>query len=381
MPLTGHENDIAQRFSEEREEIQGFVSLLLAELPLRDLQIQQINRTLRRFEIEQLPVRHPERECYDFTREEVADLLKAVPKTVAGIDEAWDDYDARRGFVPTLLHEPAATENLSLLLEWTDFFLRRISRDPDDEEIIGLIDAVLRDAESKQHAMEMENQLPLEELHELLHLAAETAKNDRLEENIADLRAVQRKIEELPLRGKVSIPGDQIHALRQGFILLMTAFDAAVTDLIRAGLRNDFYRRIRLFGDKEKVSLEEIAEAGGDSALKDLMIERQLKKRYLKELLQLLRGFGVPLVPPGSQFDPVALIELVLRRNLHVHQRGIVDARYLDPDSDDGKPKFNLYSLNLGDYAEIDKAYFQRACELCENCVQCLAAWRHPHAT
>ena len=41
------------------------------------------------------------------------------------------------------------------------------------------------------------------------------------------------------------------------------------------------------------------------------------------------------------------LIELVLRRNVHVHNRGIVDSRYLDENK-------NIDRLNQGDVAVIE---------------------------
>jgi hypothetical protein len=72
---------------------------------------------------------------------------------------------------------------------------------------------------------------------------------------------------------------------------------------------------------------------------------------------------------------PVQLVELVLRRNLHVHNRGVVDERYLESDSMSGKPKYNLYNLKPGDAATIDDSYFQTAIRLCSNCVEHVVKW------
>ena len=98
-----------------------------------------------------------------------------------------------------------------------------------------------------------------------------------------------------------------------------------------------------------KVSLEEIGEAGSFEALRDQIIEDQLKKRYVKDLLGLLKTLGVPLVDEENGDRHVQIIELVLRRNEHVHNRGEVDERYLEADPQSKNPKYNLYNLKLGD--------------------------------
>lgn len=105
------------------------------------------------------------------------------------------------------------------------------------------------------------------------------------------------------------------------------------------------------------------------------MIEEQLKKRYVKDVLGLLQSLSVQCVDDTAGDRPVQLVELVLRRNVHVHNRGVVDERYLEPDPMTLKPKYNLYNLKLGDSAIIDDGYFQTAIRLCNNCVERLVKW------
>ena len=69
------------------------------------------------------------------------------------------------------------------------------------------------------------------------------------------------------------------------------------------------------------------------------------------------------------------LIELVLRRNVHVHNRGVVDERYLERDQQTGKARFNLYNWNLGQAAIIDELYWESANRLCKGCVERVADW------
>ncbi len=105
------------------------------------------------------------------------------------------------------------------------------------------------------------------------------------------------------------------------------------------------------------------------------MIEDQLKRRYVKDLLGLLQALGVSLVDEKKGDRHVQLVELVLRRNVHVHNQGEADEWYLEAGPQSQKPKYNLYNLKLGDIACIDMPYLEMANSLCENCVDRLADW------
>lgn len=98
------------------------------------------------------------------------------------------------------------------------------------------------------------------------------------------------------------------------------------------------------------------------------------KIRYLKDLLFLLNDLGVSCVDDSSGDRFADLVELVLRRNVHVHNRGVVDERYLERDQE-GQPQFNLFGLSVGDLAPIDESYWKQAVRLCRNCVALIAAW------
>lgn len=132
---------------------------------------------------------------------------------------------------------------------------------------------------------------------------------------------------------------------------------------------------IKTFGKHEKLSLEALGDTGSFEALREQIIEEQLKKRYVKDLILLLPSFGVQCVDEGAGDRIVHLIELVLRRNVHVHNRGVVDERYLEADAASGKPKYNLFNLNLGENAAIDQGYFENAIRLSTNCVNGILAW------
>jgi hypothetical protein len=178
----------------------------------------------------------------------------------------------------------------------------------------------------------------------------------------------------LELVARMIQPKAEINILRQGFILLLTAFDAAVFDLVRVAFNKDFFSLIGVFGKQEKISLQTLARYCSFDQFRDEVIEEQLKSLYLKELLFLLDGLGVQCVDKERGERLVDLVELVMRRNVHVHNRGIVDERYLERD-EQGTPRYNIYNLSLGSIAEIDAPYWEHANLLCRNCVENLAKW------
>jgi hypothetical protein len=168
-----------------------------------------------------------------------------------------------------------------------------------------------------------------------------------------------------PVRAQSASPNSEIHIYRQGLILLMTTFDVAVFDLARAALRADFFGLISKFGN-DKLSLQEIGAFGDLDALRDGIIEQQLKKVFIRELLFLLQKMGATLTDSKDRFPE--LIEIVLRRNLHVHNRGFVDEKYLEGN-------FNIYELKLGDFAVVDWSYFLQAVELLTETVKQISRW------
>ena len=61
--------------------------------------------------------------------------------------------------------------------------------------------------------------------------------------------------------------------------------------------------------------------------MRDRIIEEQLKKRYVKDLIGIMADLGVKHVDEKEGDKHIDLIELIQRRNIHVHNRGVVDER------------------------------------------------------
>ena len=154
----------------------------------------------------------------------------------------------------------------------------------------------------------------------------------------------------------------------------MTIFDAAIFDLMRVAVTDDFFNKISMLGEKDKVSLDEFANFESFQEFRDNLIERQLRNKHVKELLFILNKLGVPLVHKTKTITFAHLIELINRRNIHLHNRGRVDSQYLVRYVEK-KNKYNVYNFSLGDVDVIDIKYWLNANDLVSQCVGNVSDW------
>lgn len=188
------------------------------------------------------------------------------------------------------------------------------------------------------------------------------------------LEYVLEKSEEIDIAIRMLRPEAEINVLRQGFILLMTIFDATMFDLMRVAISKDFFRLIGTFSKQDKISLESFSKYNTFDRFRDDIIEEQLKAKYLKDVFSILDNQKVQYIDDRSGFKSIHLKEMIQRRNIHIHNRGRVDERYLERDNN-GKPKYNVYDFNLGSIAHIDFQYWEMANRLCKDCIDHVANW------
>ena len=181
-------------------------------------------------------------------------------------------------------------------------------------------------------------------------------------------------VDELSFIAETTSPGAWLSAWRQAFIVLVAAFDATVFDLVREALHRDFFGVITRLSRGGKLKLGELDQVCSWQEVQEDLIERELKLLYLKDLLVILDA-GCGGLTDTSAGDTLGhLVEVVNRRNCHMHNQGIVDERYLGG-KDEEKSEFNVYRLSVGDVAHIDEAYWDTANRLCANAVTRIAAW------
>lgn len=209
---------------------------------------------------------------------------------------------------------------------------------------------------------------------EMIDYAIKAAIFIEKQNHFIELVNIEEKIDDLKFNIRMLNPNAEVNVLRQGFIILMTIFDATVFDIMKIALKKDFFKLISIFGKQEKIALKELTDYISFEDFRDKIIEEQLRTKYLKDLLFILGHLNIDCVDATAGDNFIQIIELVQRRNIHIHNRGIVDEKYLEKD-DSGKPKYNFYNLSLNNVVEINKSYLELANRLCKNCITYIANW------
>jgi hypothetical protein len=366
-----HLEDIKARFLNEQNYVLRYVEFLQSASAVRDSDIAEISNILHRHKLPKVPrPKYWSTSREQYSLDELTTLVDALRAIMPDINTKISEYENNLDKLPA----PKGLEQVdarSILGEWIDYMMHALEHDSSLEAIAAVKQKALEHEEEIIHEMGDEAE-PMQS--EDFDYAIQSALFIIARRRLNEILYVRDRYIDLDLAARMIQPKAEINILRQGFILLLTAFDAAVFDLVRVAFTKDFFRLIGVFGKQEKISLEALARYGSFDRFRDEVIEEQLKARYLKDLLFLLDGLGVQCIDKARGERLIELVELVMRRNVHVHNRGIVDERYLERDQK-GKPQFNIYNLALGSVAEIDGPYWERANRLCRNCVDNLAAW------
>ncbi len=145
-----------------------------------------------------------------------------------------------------------------------------------------------------------------------------------------------------------------LNIYRQSFIVLMTAFDAAVFDLAKVIMERDFFDFCNKNADKltDNYKLKDIVKGGSFEAFQADVVEKILKNNYVSGLLKMLHSYKKDYFIIEARDVYQEICEIIARRNLHVHKRGIVDQEYL-------KQSYgNKYNFKCGDIAYIKSSYY-----------------------
>lgn len=159
----------------------------------------------------------------------------------------------------------------------------------------------------------------------------------------------------------------QTNIFRQGFVLLMTAFDATIADITRMILKEDFFDFLNKTDCKAKsknYKLSDIIAENNFDEFKEKVIDEIMRENYVAGLLKLLYQYNKTYFEVDGEDKYTVLCEIVARRNVHVHKRGIVDEKYFSDSQG------NIYNFSTGDYANISSNYFHNAYKLLLDIVQ-----------
>ena len=76
------------------------------------------------------------------------------------------------------------------------------------------------------------------------------------------------------------------------------------------------------------------------------MVQKQFAGKYLSELISKLKNYKPDIF---KDIEYPVLMEMVERRNIHLHNKGYADNKYYS--------SFNIYKFNVDDYVNIDSEY------------------------
>ena len=185
-----------------------------------------------------------------------------------------------------------------------------------------------------------------EELEEIIASAQvifDNARNNELYEQEAAIEALKTSINLVDNKSSANI-------FRQSFINIFSIFDAYIFESLKLYFCKkpqelECFLEIKN-NDKVKVNIEDVLLFDNIEELKESMIHRQFDGKYLSEIIRKLKKYNSALF---SEIEYSALMEMIERRNIHLHNKGYADSKYCT--------SFNIYNFNVGDYVYIDSEY------------------------
>ena len=177
-------------------------------------------------------------------------------------------------------------------------------------------------------------------------------------EAIIELDDNVKNLEELRTLYSIFDDNNPINIYRQSFILLMTAFDATIFDLFHEIFKQDFFGIADIIKSDQKYTLKEIAQHKDFNSFASKTIESLISKKYASDIVEMLHQYKSQLFTVNGQDVYDSILEMIQRRNIHVHKKGIVDDKYFT------KGNGKQLGLHKGDYATIDYEYFLTSYEI-----------------
>ena len=152
---------------------------------------------------------------------------------------------------------------------------------------------------------------------------------------------------------------------RQSFILIMSLFDASYFSLFKQLFVSHFSEVLSCFED-DTFNYSDVSKFNDMLELQNFIIDKQLRKCYLKDLLLISQKYNKNIFYSDSKKYFGKCIELINRRNSHIHNYGKVDKKYLMITKRNPEGQFNIFNKVEGDYLTIDKQYFLDCVDTCK---------------
>lgn len=262
--------------------------------------------------------------------------------------------------LPTVSERIVANDLMDSLVQYTESTVIDCMDNPEKKEYFELIDEIipaefkkdidLQDETSEEKYYDM---LSEDDYISILHYVKSKLYNEAIEDTERDLE----EYNELKTLYNIFDDKNPINIYRQAFILLMTAFDAAVFDLFADIFNQDFFNIARIMNYEKKFSLSDITKHQNFNEFASETIGIMISGKYISDILEILHKYksNFFVIEEIDCFEKI--MEMVQRRNLHVHKNGIVDEKYFT------KGNGSQLGIHIGEYAVIDNLYYNNVSE------------------
>ena len=174
---------------------------------------------------------------------------------------------------------------------------------------------------------------------------------------IEEINLILYRINHYNMLVKLNDSENVLNNYRQSFILLMSTLDATIFDLSEVVLKTDFFKYAVYFCPKKNksnksINYSDFSDFTNKEEFFDNVIKEILKPKYIKDLISDYERLKINKIIKEKK----EIIEMINRRNVHLHNNGIADEKYIGD--------INIYGFSIGDILPIDKEYYNRALEL-----------------
>ena len=194
-------------------------------------------------------------------------------------------------------------------------------------------------------------QYPIDQYEKLL----DYCKMDYFNAHLDNIRKHEREMDEYMTLYSVLDIKSPLCIFRQSFILLMTSFDAAIFDIAEVIITEHFFefckKNVELLSNQYK--LKDIINEGSFEKFQLKMVGSILKNNRAAALLRMLHQYREDYFILEEIDIYQEICEIVARRNVHVHKRGIIDQDYCE------HAKGFMGNLRPGDMAYIGGKYYK----------------------
>jgi hypothetical protein len=245
--------EISSRFIDEQGYIQRFIAFLHSRAALRASDIYEAHGVLRSWKLPYPKVTFkPSADDPPLTQAEIREVVESLGAVMPAVAAAIHQYAPE---VERLAAEADDIQGYGNFGEWVDYLYENVADRLLDKDA----ETILRDVHQR---WETERSSDDDEFDAgVVGLAMTYTAALRATRKLNALRHAQQKLQECEMLARVARPEAEINVHRQGFILLMTAFDAAIFDLVRVALRRKFFSLVAAFSKQDRLSLLDLSQA------------------------------------------------------------------------------------------------------------------------